>query len=55
MAIQVPDQDRLCHELQEQGIHIGNWLGFLRIDPACYNTTDELDVLLARIRQFAAG
>ena len=55
VAIQVPDQDRLCHELQEQGIHIGNWLGFLRIDPACYNTTDELDALLARIRQFVAG
>ena len=52
VAMQLPDQDRLWQQLEEAGIHVGNWLGCLRIDPACYNTIDELDRLLEHIRDF---
>jgi selenocysteine lyase/cysteine desulfurase len=52
VAIRLPGQDRLWQRLKESKIHVGNWLGCLRIDPACYNTEAELDTLLAHIRGF---
>ena len=55
VAIQLPGQDRLWKQLEESRIHIGNWLGCLRIDPGCYNTETELDVLLQRVRKFMAA
>ncbi|MBI4026573.1 MAG: aminotransferase class V-fold PLP-dependent enzyme [Verrucomicrobia bacterium] len=52
VAIQLPGQDRLWRQLEDSGIHIGNWLGCLRIDPACYNTEAELEELLKRTGKF---
>ena len=54
IAIRLPDQNRLWQQLEAARIHVGNWLGCLRIDPACYNTETELDEFLNRVRKFVA-
>jgi selenocysteine lyase/cysteine desulfurase len=52
VAMQMANQDRLWRHLEEANIHVGNWLGCLRIDPGCYNTKDELDEFLHQVRDF---
>ena len=54
IAMQTPGQDQLHEQLERQKIHVGNWMGCLRIDPAFYNTTAELDAFLARVGDFVA-
>ena len=55
LAMKVREQDRLWRQLEQKGIHIGNWAGYLRIDPGCYNTTEELDAFLACVGEFTAA
>jgi selenocysteine lyase/cysteine desulfurase len=55
VAIQLEGRDLLWKKLEAVGIHVGNWLGCLRIDPACYNTQSELDELLSCVRDFVAA
>ena len=52
VAMQLQDHTRLCQQLEQQAIHVGDWLGCLRVDPACYNTVVELDELRLRLRDF---
>ena len=54
IAMQTPGQDELHDQLEERKIHVGNWMGCLRIDPAFFNTTEELDAFLACVREFVA-
>ena len=53
--MQTPGRDQLHEQLEQKKIHVGNWMGCLRIDPAFYNTTDELDAFSDCVRHFAAG
>ena len=55
IAMQTPGQDQLHEQLEQKNIHVGNWMGCLRIDPAFYNTTDELDAFADCVRHFVAG
>ena len=52
VAAEIPDYKTLWVQLENQSIHTGDWLGYLRIDTACYNTRDEIDELLKHIRNF---
>jgi cysteine desulfurase/selenocysteine lyase len=54
IAMQTPGQDQLHEQLEQKKIHVGNWMGCLRIDPAFYNTTAELDALLTCVRDCVA-
>jgi selenocysteine lyase/cysteine desulfurase len=49
VAIKVPNWDHIWQNLEEKNIHVGNWAGYIRIDPGCYNTTEEIDSLLGEL------
>ena len=54
IAMQTPGQDELHKQLEQKKIHVGNWMGCLRIDPAFFNTTAELDAFLKCVGDFVS-
>jgi len=49
VAFDAPHHNDLHHSLTREGFHVGAWQGHIRIDPAFYNSTQEITDVLAII------
>jgi selenocysteine lyase/cysteine desulfurase len=52
VAFDVPDRARLHGRLEADGIHTLDYLGHIRVDPSFYNTEEEIERLLEKLREW---
>lgn len=55
VAFDVPRRAELHAHLESRGIHTGDWLGHIRVDPCFYNTDGEIDFFLAETAAFLSA
>ncbi|MFI7219947.1 aminotransferase class V-fold PLP-dependent enzyme [Micromonospora maritima] len=53
VALDIAHHKDLHQSLTREGFHVGDWQGHIRIDPAFYNSAEEIDSVLAIITAHA--